>query len=73
MGYRGRTGIYEIALVDDSVRELILNRAMAFEIRKHCRKTQNMLTLREEALIKAVQGVTSGEEVLEHTEKFDDF
>lgn len=73
MGYKGRTGIYEILLVDDHVRELILNRAMAFEIRKYCRKAQNMLTLREEALIKAVQGVTSAEEVIEHTEKFDDF
>ncbi|MEX2016035.1 MAG: ATPase, T2SS/T4P/T4SS family, partial [Candidatus Hydrogenedentales bacterium] len=73
IGYRGRTGIYEMMIVDDHIREMVLRRAMSHEIRIYARKKQGMLTLREEALIKAVQGITSPEEVIEHTEKYDDF
>lgn len=73
MGYKGRSGIYEILLVDDTIRQMVLDRAMVVELRKHARKEQGMLTMREEALIKAVQGLTSAEEVLDHTERFDDF
>jgi type IV pilus assembly protein PilB len=73
IGYRGRTGIYEILIVDESVREMILNRSMSYEIRRYARKEQGMLTMREEALIKAAIGrETTAAEVLEHTEDFDD-
>ena len=71
-GYKGRVGIVELLVIDDSIREMILAREMAHVIRRHARKTQGMLLLREEALIKAAQGVTSAEEVLEHTEHFVD-
>ncbi len=72
IGYRGRTGIYEILDVDETVREMILARAMSYEIRKYARKEQGMLTMREEALIKAGQHITTAAEVLDHTEYFDD-
>lgn len=71
-GYMGRTGIYEMILLDEPLRELILDRAMAIDIRNYARTQQGMLTLREEGIIKCVQGITSGEEVLTHTERFDD-
>ncbi len=72
IGYRGRTGIYELLKIDDTVREMILSHAMTHEMRKYARTELGMLTLREEALIKAAQGVTSAEEVLTHTELFID-
>lgn len=72
MGYRGRTGIFEMLRVDGAVCQMVLQRAMAFDIRKHARKNQGMLTLREEALIKAVQGITSPDEVLAHTDRFEE-
>lgn len=72
MGYRGRTGIFEMLRVDGAVCQMVLQRAMAFDIRKHARKNQGMLTLREEALIKAVQGITSPGEVLAHTDRFEE-
>jgi type IV pilus assembly protein PilB len=72
IGYRGRTGIYEILDVDETVREMILARAMSYEIRKYARKEQGMLTMREEALIKASRGETTAAEILDHTELFDD-
>jgi type II secretory ATPase GspE/PulE/Tfp pilus assembly ATPase PilB-like protein len=71
-GYMGRTGVFELLIVDEAVCDLILNRAMAFEIRQHARKQQGMRTLREEGLIKCVQGITSAEEVIANTDKFDD-
>ena len=72
VGYKGRTGIYELLKVDDAVRQMILDRVMTHELRKYARSKQGMLTLREEALIKAAQGVTTPAEVITHTELFID-
>jgi len=72
IGYKGRTGIYELLKVNDDLREMILQRKMTHEMRKYARRNLGMLTLREEALIKAAQGTTSAEEVLQHTELFTD-
>jgi type II secretory ATPase GspE/PulE/Tfp pilus assembly ATPase PilB-like protein len=71
-GYMGRTGLFETLVVDEKVADMILNRAMAFEIRRYARKYQGMRTLREEGIIKCQQGITSVEEINEHTDKFDD-
>lgn len=71
-GYLGRTGLYEMLIVDETLREMILDRAMAMEIREYARRKQGMLTLREEGLIKCAQGVSSAEEVIAHTDKYDD-
>ena len=71
-GYMGRTGLFEMMLVDETVREMILQRAMSMDLRKVARKTQGMLTLREEGIIKCVQGITSPEEILNHTDRYDD-
>lgn len=72
VGYMGRIGLYEIMLVDESIREMILERAMAHELRRHARKKQGMVVLREEGLIKCVQGVTSPAEVIAKTDKYED-
>jgi len=72
IGYRGRTGVYELLQVNDDIREMILGRAMSHEMRKYARKELGMLTLREEALIKAYRGITSAEEVLTHTQLYID-
>ena len=72
IGYRGRTGLFELLTVDGTICDMILNRAMAYEIRKYARFKQGMRTLREEALIKAVQGITTPDEVIEHTDLYDD-
>ena len=51
---------------------MILDRAMSYEIRKHARKAQGMRTLREEGIIKCIQGITSPEEIIAHTDAYDD-
>ncbi len=72
VGYKGRTGIYELLKINDDLREMILQHKMTHEMRKYARKTLGMLTLREEALIKAAQGITTAEEIIHHTELFVD-
>lgn len=71
-GYMGRTGLFEFLAMNETVCEMILDRAMAFEIRRYARQNLGMRTLREEGIIRCVQGVTSVEEVLMHTDLYED-
>jgi type IV pilus assembly protein PilB len=61
-GYSGRTGIYEILAIDEMVQDLILRRASAGEITRAAVKAGTLRTLREDAAIKVVQGLTTIEE-----------
>jgi type II secretory ATPase GspE/PulE/Tfp pilus assembly ATPase PilB-like protein len=72
IGYMGRVGLFELLLVDEHVCDMIQARAMAYEIRAYARKTKGMRTLREEGLVKCINGITSPEEILLHTDRYDD-
>jgi type II secretory ATPase GspE/PulE/Tfp pilus assembly ATPase PilB-like protein len=61
-GYRGRTGIYELLVVDARVRSLVLRRAPAHAIRQAAR-ADGMTTLGQDAWNKVRAGVTTLEEV----------
>mgnify|MGYP001396901418 CR=1 FL=1 len=65
-GFRGRTGIYELLVVDDAVRQLILTKATAQKIRDAARE-KGMTTLREDGWEKVTAGITTVEEVLRVT------
>ena len=65
-GYRGRQGLYEILEVTDPMRELILNRAPAREL-KSLGVKQGMLTLRMCAVRKLLAGATTVEEMIRVT------
>ena len=62
-GYLGRSGIYEMLSMDESIRELVLKRASAGHIRAAARQT-GMRTLVEDGAAKVRRGVTTPEEVL---------
>jgi type IV pilus assembly protein PilB len=62
-GYAGRIGVYEIMVVNEEVRRLILQGASADEIGSAAKKA-GMIPLKEDGLIKAAQGITTVEEVL---------
>ncbi len=62
-GYRGRVGIYELMVVTDEIRDLVLKRASTAEMGRAARR-EGMIALREDGLAKAAQGVTTIEEVL---------
>ena len=65
-GYKGRTGIFEIFVVDDNVRHLINNRCSTVLLRRRAREL-GMRTLREDGLRKVLAGLTSAEEVISIT------
>jgi type IV pilus assembly protein PilB len=62
-GYAGRIGVYEIMLVDEQLRRLILQGASVDEIEAAARAV-GMIPLKEDGLAKAAQGITTVEEVL---------
>jgi len=62
-GYSGRTGLYEVMPVSDALREMILNRASASEIKEQAVR-EGMTTLRGDGIWKLKNGITSLEEVL---------
>jgi type II secretory ATPase GspE/PulE/Tfp pilus assembly ATPase PilB-like protein len=66
-GYKGRVGIFELLLMTDAVKALIVARTPAHQIRETARAA-GMRTLREDGLAKALAGVTSIEEVLRVTQ-----
>ncbi len=66
-GYFGRTGIFELLIVDQAVRELIVKQAPAHQI-KQIAIAEGMSTLRDDGLAKAYAGITSVEEILRVTQ-----
>jgi type IV pilus assembly protein PilB len=65
-GYRGRVALYEVMPVREEIRELILQGASASEIKKEAIRL-GMKTLRQTALTKLKEGITTVEEVLKST------
>lgn len=66
VGYRGQTALLELLVLSDELRALILERAEAFEI-KALARDQGMRTLYEDGITKALNGITSLEEVIRVT------
>jgi len=62
-GYYGRTGLFEVMIINDDIRKLIRAGAKMSEIKQAARKNK-MLYLQEEGLIKVIDGLTSMDEVL---------
>jgi len=68
IGYRGRTGLYELLIVDDETRDLLLQKKDSATI-KNAALRRGMKTLRTDGLKKALKGETSLEEVLRVTQE----
>ncbi len=65
-GYRGRAGVYEVMNITPELRDLILQRGSAIDLKRMAIRG-GMLSLRRDALQKLKRGVTSVEEVLKET------
>jgi type IV pilus assembly protein PilB len=61
-GFRGRTGLYELLICDDEMREMIINGASHTQLRKKAQE-KGMHLLSEDGLTKALAGITTLEEV----------
>ncbi|MEP3563037.1 MAG: type IV-A pilus assembly ATPase PilB [Marinobacter sp.] len=60
-GYKGRVGIYEVVKITDDLANMIMEEASSIQIAKKA-QTEGFRTLRQSALMKVIQGVTSLEE-----------
>jgi type IV pilus assembly protein PilB len=65
-GYKGRSGLFEIFVVDDTIRKMINDKVSSNTIRHHAREI-GMRTLREDGIRKVLSGTTTPQEVLSAT------
>ena len=61
-GYKGRAGLYEVMEVTEEIQQLIIKHATSHEVQKVA-MTQGMITMRQDGYLKALNGVTTIEEV----------
>lgn len=57
-GYRGRTGVYEAIVTDESLERVVRENPSEREI-KQATENQNILTIRQDGVLKVLQGITS--------------
>ncbi|MEK7127691.1 MAG: ATPase, T2SS/T4P/T4SS family, partial [Patescibacteria group bacterium] len=62
-GYTGRVGIFEVLSVSEKIAQMVLERASATDIENEA-VTTGMITMKQDGYLKAVEGVTTLEEVL---------
>jgi len=61
-GYSGRAGLYEVMDVTTEIQNLIISHATSSEIQRKAVE-QGMITMRQDGYLKALQGITTIEEV----------
>jgi type IV pilus assembly protein PilB len=66
-GFFGRVAILEVMMIDDHIRQLIIKKGSLDEIKEYAIEKQGMNTLRDDALLKVKQGLTSLDEALRIT------
>jgi type IV pilus assembly protein PilB len=66
-GYSGRLGIYELLVMDDSLRDLVTANPDVTHLRKLCRE-RGLVTLRTDGFNKVMKGLTTVDEILRVTE-----
>ncbi|MFC2150358.1 GspE/PulE family protein, partial [Calditrichota bacterium] len=65
-GYKGRAGIYEIMVMNEELREITMTGGSADKLMAAARRG-GMLTLREDGMVKVLEGITTIEEVMSKT------
>ena len=61
-GYKGRIGLFEILVIDEMIQDMILNRKSAQEISRAAQEAGKLRSLKDDAVSKVLQGVTTLEE-----------
>ncbi len=62
-GYKGRTAIFEVLAATEQLRKIIMNGCKIDEVKEEFSR-QKMINMRQEGLVKALEGLTTVEEVL---------
>jgi len=63
-GFKGRMAVFELLVLNETVKEAILNNRSSGDIRRISMETTGLVTLFEDGLVKAAQGLVSVQEVL---------
>ena len=63
-GYRGRVAIFELLVMNEMVKNAILDHKSSYEIRKISVETSGMVTLMEDGLVKGARGLISMQEIV---------
>ena len=61
-GFKGRTGLYEVLVIDEMVQDMIVQKKSAQEITRTAINSGKLKTLKEDAAEKVLQGITTLEE-----------
>ena len=65
-GYKGRVGLFELMVLDDELRDMILNNKSSDELRTAAQK-KGMVTLRDAGISFVFNGTTTLDEVIRET------
>jgi type IV pilus assembly protein PilB len=63
-GYSGRVAVFELLVLNELVKDAILARRTSYEIRRISVESSGLVTLLEDAIYKAAEGLTSYEEII---------
>jgi len=63
-GYRGRIGIFELLILDEQVRNAIIDQKTSQQIRRISIESTGLVTLLEDGIVKAAAGLTTIDELL---------
>jgi type IV pilus assembly protein PilB len=63
-GYKGRLAIFELLMPDDGINRMVLERKSSDEMKQYAIQKLGMSTLRRDGLEKALQGLTTVEQVV---------
>jgi type IV pilus assembly protein PilB len=62
-GYKGRVGVFELLILNEPVKDAVLNKKTNYEMRRISTETSGLITLLEDGLAKASKGATSIQEI----------
>jgi type II secretory ATPase GspE/PulE/Tfp pilus assembly ATPase PilB-like protein len=66
LGYKGRVGAYEVLSVTDGLRELLSQEHISTVQVRQVAQSEGMITMLQDGIIKAIEGITTIEEVIEN-------
>lgn len=68
-GFKGQTGIFEVLVLNDEIRSLIIEKVSTAALRK-CASGYGMRTLRQDSIVKILNGITIPDEVIRETQVY---
>jgi type IV pilus assembly protein PilB len=71
IGYKGRIAVFELLTLNEQVKDAVISRMSSYEIRRMSMETSGLVTLLEDSLYKAFQGLTTFDEIMRQIPRLD--